>query len=531
MSAHRLLTAGRAELRLQWRYGIAAATAFTTALWIALLRSLPGAGAIPLVVFLDLAVIGLFFLPALVLFEKDERTLAALVVTPLRPAEHLAARVGALAVLSVASTAVLAVGTGHARVLAGLLPGVVLLSVLVSLVAFVLVAPRAGILDYVLVAQVAALPLALPLLGYAVGFGAWWLFLVPTHGPLVLLHAAVSGAPPERLAAAVVSAAGWVAVAWLAALWAHRTHLAVGEGGPRGRPSRWARPPRRFRPGRDRRPGHPDRTAIGADGGLDGGGAVAVRGGVSRGRRWGGRARVLAAFARADGRLVRRDALLLELLVAPAVLAVPLRLAGPPAPAWVGARTGQDPAALALLALAFLFLLTTPFTAGVLVGLLLLDDRDGRVLEALRVTPLAVEGYVAYRAGLAAAVAVAGLLVWVPVSGLLPQGAFPAVVPALVLAGLSGALVALAVLGFARNKVEGLALLKVASPLVFLPIAGLVAEGPGWALLGVLPTHWPLQAFRAALEGGPWLVPVAVGAAHHLLLLGWLVRRGTAWTP
>lgn len=219
----RLLAAARSDLRLQLRYGITAAGAFVTLLCVVLLRRLPDAAlgrAVPFVLFADLAVLGLFFLPGLVLFESDERTLAALAVTPLRPWEYLAAKVGTLTGLALLLGVVLAVGAGGTVALPPLVAGVGLLSVLSSLVAFLVVAGRGGMLEYVLASQLVTVPLALPLLWLLGWVDSPLLFLLPSHGPLVLL----TGGPIGAAAPAVA----WIALLWVLALRAHRRHLFGG---------------------------------------------------------------------------------------------------------------------------------------------------------------------------------------------------------------------------------------------------------------------------------------------------------------
>lgn len=219
----RLLAAARSDLRLQLRYGIVAAGAFVTLLSVALLRRLPDAAldrAVPFVLFADLAVLGLFFLPGLVLFESDERTLPALAVTPLRPWEYLTSKIATLTGLALVLGVVLALGAGNAVALPPLVAGVGLLSVVSSLVAFVVVAGRDGMLEYVLASQLVTVPLALPLLWLLGWVDSPLLFLLPSHGPLVLL----TGGPLTAAAAPIP----WIALLWLLALRAHRRHLAGG---------------------------------------------------------------------------------------------------------------------------------------------------------------------------------------------------------------------------------------------------------------------------------------------------------------
>lgn len=223
----RLAAATRQELRLQWRYGIDAAALVVTMVWIAVLRALPVASmgtAVPVVVFADAALIGLFVLAGAVLFEKDEGTQSAVVVTPLRDVEYLAAKLAPLTVLSVLVALVIALSapgtSAHPTLLAA---GVGLLALTVLLVGYAAAVRFDSITDYIVGVQVPLLPLALPLLPYlvdALASPAWW--AVPTYGALVLIDGSVNGVEPGTAAAAAVVQALWVGLFVPVALGARR---------------------------------------------------------------------------------------------------------------------------------------------------------------------------------------------------------------------------------------------------------------------------------------------------------------------
>lgn len=229
----RLGVAARNEVRLQWRYGVYAAALFATAVWVAVLRALPAgamATAVPVVVFADSAVVGLFFLAGAVLFEKDEGTQSALVVTPLRDGEYMAAKVSSLTALSVVVALVVAltargVGTDPAL----LAVGVGLLSLVVLLTGYATAVRFESITDYIVGVQAPLLPLALPLLPYlvdALAHPAWW--LAPTYGAMVLIDGAVNGVGGGTAAAAVLVQTLWAAAFVPVALRAHRRFVRGG---------------------------------------------------------------------------------------------------------------------------------------------------------------------------------------------------------------------------------------------------------------------------------------------------------------
>lgn len=223
----RLSVAAAHEIRLQWRYGTLAAAVFVTAVWVGVLRALPATvmpTAIPVVVFADSAVIGLFFLAGAVLFEKDEGTQSALVVTPLRDWEYLTAKLAPLAVLSIAVALVITTTAAGGMAEPGLIAvGVGLLSLAVLLVAYATAVRFDSITDYIVGVQAPLLPLALPLAPYLVeglAHPAWW--LAPTHGAMVLIDGGVNGIGGRSAVVAVVVQAAWVLAFVPPAARAHR---------------------------------------------------------------------------------------------------------------------------------------------------------------------------------------------------------------------------------------------------------------------------------------------------------------------
>lgn len=191
---NRLGAALRLELRLQRRYKFAHAAVFSGVMWLALLLPMsPGlrAAAEPYVILGDLTIVGFFFIAGAMFFEKGERTLDAIVATPLRFGEYLAAKVIGLTGLSV----LLAVGIATATSGVGyhlplLVAGTVLGTVLMLLVGFLSALPFASVSDWVMPAVFPIALFNLPILGYAGLWDTGWLYLVPTYGPLLFFGAA-----------------------------------------------------------------------------------------------------------------------------------------------------------------------------------------------------------------------------------------------------------------------------------------------------------------------------------------------------
>ncbi|WP_291407585.1 hypothetical protein [Actinophytocola sp.] len=130
-----------------------------------------------------------------------------------------------------------------------------------------------------------------------------------------------------------------------------------------------------------------------------------------------------------DRRTTVRSALLTVVLAGPILLAVALRLGDPPLMAYLHTRFGVELTPYQPVLLASLVVLHVPLIIGMVGALLILDDIDDRIVLILRVSPVTVPRYLAYRAIAVAAVTLLMLTIVVPVSGLTPRLGLPALVP------------------------------------------------------------------------------------------------------
>jgi len=191
----RLSSALRLELTLANRQKFLHAAIFSGLIWLAVLLPMPRslrAVAEPYILLGDIAIIGFFFIGGIVFFEKQERTLGAVISTPLRFWEYLSAKLAVLLAISLlVAIVVVTVAHGFAYHPAPLVVGVVLGTLLMLLVGFITSLPFASVSDWFMSAVVPlAVMTGLPVLYYS---GVWTvpvLYLIPTQGPLLLLGAA-----------------------------------------------------------------------------------------------------------------------------------------------------------------------------------------------------------------------------------------------------------------------------------------------------------------------------------------------------
>lgn len=543
----RIAVAFALEVRIQWRYRVIAVAGILAVGWSALLIVVPAPAARtlgPIVLLVDTAAFGAFFIALLLLTERSEGALAALRVTPLRTAEHLAVKLGVLTGLSVLAAVPVALAAGRPGRLAPTLLGVLLTALLILAASLLLVLRQRTATGYLTSAPLVLLPgLAVPLayLAGLVDHPAG--YLVPTTGTAELIRAGVSGGAGSAgggAAAGVGGAGGWwsaglavgYALGWVAVLTLltvrrfDREFAAPALGG--SRPTRPTSPSSSTGPTSPTRPGAAGRAL------------PAVR--RSTGWRPAG---WLPAMIRVDLRVLGADRLLILLLAAPLLLALALRYGHAPAIRFIDDRYGVDLTGHTGLLLALLVLAHLPVIGGMVGSLLLLDDIDERQLLLLRVTPVTLERYLGYRIAVTGGLTLVGLLIAVPLSGLaagpagrlLPAGSSTAaLLPAVLLAAAQGVLVLLVVAGRAANKVHGLALLKLLggvlmalAALPWLPLVDRLPAAVTWlvALLPPAAVSLAQQAGETGAHRTAWGY-VAVGGTVTTAGAALLARRVVA---
>jgi fluoroquinolone transport system permease protein len=184
----------------------------------------------------------------------------------------------------------------------------------------------------------------------------------------------------------------------------------------------------------------------------------------------------------ADLRRTVRDPIAVILGVLPVAVTMGWWLAAPA----VTARLLADPALVNMVALVVLVLLA-PLMFGFVAGLMLLDERDEGVLNAVAITTIGTRGVMAVR--MAAPAAWSFLLAVVIL--LLLADARPALMLGVgLLAALQAPLMMLILATFAGNKVQGMALSKVANVLVLLGGLAVLLPAPWLWLAAPSPHFW-----------------------------------------
>lgn len=233
---------------------------------------------------------------------------------------------------------------------------------------------------------------------------------------------------------------------------------------------------------------------------------------------------ILRALGPIDAQSVRRDALLRWMVLLPLGMAVLVRLGWPLLEARIQALFQLNLAPHYTL-IASTFLILVPQLFGMVIGFLLLDQRDDHTLMALQVTPMSLDGYLAYRVLVPLVLSAIVLLAVIPLLALVKVAFVTLLLSALASAALTP-LFALFLAAFAANKVQGFALAKGFGIILLPALIAYFVPLPWQLALGLSPVYWPLKLFWELQAGAPdaWLHGL-VGLAYHGLLLLALLRR------
>ena len=233
---------------------------------------------------------------------------------------------------------------------------------------------------------------------------------------------------------------------------------------------------------------------------------------------------VLKALGPVDWRNVARDEMLRWMVIIPLLVAVVLRYGWSPLVAELQTNFQFDLEPYRIMIMSYQ-VIAAPIVFGVVIGFLLLDERDEGSLIALQVTPLSLTNYLVYRLGLPVVLTILLLLIAVPLAGFSTFSFGELLLLAMVTSPLAPML-SIFLAAFASNKVQGFAIMKGGGILFLLPFIAYFVGDPWQWLFGLFPTYWGPRLFWLLSEGasGVWLA-VASGLLVQFVWIYLLGRR------
>lgn len=214
------------------------------------------------------------------------------------------------------------------------------------------------------------------------------------------------------------------------------------------------------------------------------------------------------------------------LVLAPVIWTSGVGILTPMVTEMLAQRYGFDLVPYYPLVLTAFLLLTSIIIAGGLGAFLVLDEIDAGTMAALRVTPVPMSTFFAYRAVTVMVITTAYVVATMSLSGILQPGLVGALIPIGLVAGLSAVVTLLLIIALAGNKIQGIAMVRALGMLIAgLPCLPWFIESPWNLAFGVLPPYWAAKAFWVASAEGTWW-PYLVGGVAYNLAIAWpLFRR------
>lgn len=170
------------DIQFQFKYGFYFLYLVFSILYIGLLMALPSdwrekAGI--LMIFTDPAAMGLFFMGAIVLFEKSERVLNSIAISPVKPFEYVLSKLCSIAIISTVVALVIGIASGIISNIFGFIIGVFLCSCLFSSVGLIVASLVTTLNQFVIATIPAEILINLPAIAYLFGFKKRWLLFHP----------------------------------------------------------------------------------------------------------------------------------------------------------------------------------------------------------------------------------------------------------------------------------------------------------------------------------------------------------------
>ncbi len=177
------------DIRFQFKYGFYFIYLLFSVLYIGLLFAFPeswrGKAAI-LMIFSDPAAMGLYFMGAIVLFEKSERVLDSVAVSPVKPSEYVLSKLCSIGFISTVVSLLIVIPASIVTNLLAFIAGVFLCSCLFSSVGLIIACKTTTLNQFVLATIPAEILINVPAVIWLFWYKESWLLIHPGVSMIVL---------------------------------------------------------------------------------------------------------------------------------------------------------------------------------------------------------------------------------------------------------------------------------------------------------------------------------------------------------
>lgn len=230
-------------------------------------------------------------------------------------------------------------------------------------------------------------------------------------------------------------------------------------------------------------------------------------------------------------RLIRRDAILLMLLLFVVYMGIVIRFLLPWLNNYLSSQNfmpgiiGNDSFSIYYpLFLSFMVVFTGPQLAGAIFGFLILSDKDDQTIKALMVTPMSSSKYIGGRIIVSA---VLGFIFILAMFYMINIELLPFWINVFIAlgGGSTAPLIMLFLSITSESKVQGMSYSKFLSFIGILLIISWFVSGKLQLLFGILPPYWISKSYWLALENNSvWLLYLAVGIIYQIGLIVYLSK-------
>lgn len=186
------------DIRFQFKYGFYFVYAVFTVFYICLLFAFPAdyrGKAATLLIYTDPAAMGLFFMGAIILFEKSQRVIDSIAVSPVKVNEYIVSKVVSIGLIGILAGSIIAM-TAHSNHLPFVILGTFLGSIIFSLIGLMAASVVNTLNQFMVVTIPGELLCMLPPIIYLFGYRNRFMLLHPGCIIILLLEGkAVDGLP------------------------------------------------------------------------------------------------------------------------------------------------------------------------------------------------------------------------------------------------------------------------------------------------------------------------------------------------
>lgn len=224
-------------------------------------------------------------------------------------------------------------------------------------------------------------------------------------------------------------------------------------------------------------------------------------------------------YFKTDLKKLIREPMMVMLFVLPLFLAIIFKLLLMFLVPWLSSLIGFDAAQNAHYILSCVLILN-PGMLGIVMGFMMLDDKDGNITQLMSVTPLGLSGYIIMRLAFVFLSTVIYTLYTYAVLGLYLIPIVTLLYITLLLS-LYGSMIGMILFSVATDKVKGLTYAKPLNLMFIFALANLIEIPWVQILASLFPTYWITKIISQPHN----LFVLLAGGAVHLIWFGFCLYR------